>query len=95
MSSELEKQNAGEPQASRVDSVSSGSTDASSGFHDREISVRDWAARNFASPGTQFVDYLKSLFPIATWIYRYNLTWLTGDVRVLFRSPCDPNTDPE
>lgn len=49
-------------------------------FEDRTISVRDWAARTFDDVPGQIVSYFKSLFPIATWIYRYNLTWLTGDV---------------
>ncbi|KAF8473541.1 putative sulfate permease [Kalaharituber pfeilii] len=49
-------------------------------FIDRTISVRDWAARTFADIPGQFTAYLVSLFPIATWIYRYNLTWLTGDI---------------
>ncbi|CAI2184388.1 4961_t:CDS:2 [Funneliformis geosporum] len=26
------------------------------------------------------INYVKSLFPIATWIGRYNLTWLSGDM---------------
>ncbi|CAG8674013.1 16705_t:CDS:2 [Funneliformis caledonium] len=26
------------------------------------------------------INYVKSLFPIATWIGRYNLTWLSGDI---------------
>ncbi|RPA73444.1 sulfate permease [Ascobolus immersus RN42] len=49
-------------------------------FHDRTISTKDWAARTFDDVPGQIREYLVSLFPIATWIYRYNLTWLTGDV---------------
>lgn len=51
-------------------------------YTDRTISTRDWASRNFADLRGQLIAYLVSLFPIATWIYRYNLTWLTGDVRM-------------
>jgi hypothetical protein len=49
-------------------------------FHDRTISTKDWAARTFDDVPGQIKEYVVSLFPIATWIYRYNLTWLTGDV---------------
>ena len=49
-------------------------------FNDRTISVKDWSARTFGSPGTQLRDYVVNLFPIATWIYRYNFTWFIGDV---------------
>lgn len=49
-------------------------------FTDRTISTKDWAARTFLDIPGQVIAYLISLFPIATWIYRYNLTWFTGDV---------------
>lgn len=49
-------------------------------FIDRTISVRDWTARTFHDIPGQLKDYVVGLFPIATWIYRYNLTWLLGDV---------------
>lgn len=49
-------------------------------FNDRTISVRDWVSTTFADIPGQILFYLKTLFPIATWIYRYNLTWFTGDV---------------
>lgn len=49
-------------------------------FHDRTISVRDWVSTTFNDIPGQLLYYVKSLFPIATWIYRYNLTWFTGDV---------------
>lgn len=51
-----------------------------SDFHDRTISVRDWVSTTFTDIPGQLLYYVKSLFPIATWIYRYNLTWFTGDV---------------
>lgn len=50
-------------------------------FNDRTISVKDWAARTFDDIPGQLRDYFLGLFPIATWIYRYNLTWFIGDVR--------------
>src|SRR5690554_4614155 len=49
-------------------------------FHDRTISVKDWSSRTFTDVPGQIKDYLISLFPIATWIYRYNPTWFVGDV---------------
>ncbi|KAI5788944.1 sulfate transporter family-domain-containing protein [Peziza echinospora] len=49
-------------------------------FKDRTISTKDWAHRTFTDIPGQIIAYLVSLFPIATWIYRYNLTWLTGDI---------------
>lgn len=54
-------------------------------FHDRTISVRDWVSTTFSDIPGQLLYYVKSLFPIATWIYRYNLTWLTGDVSCYHR----------
>ena len=49
-------------------------------FHDRTISVKDWSSRTFTDVPGQIKAYLISLFPIATWIYRYNPTWFIGDV---------------
>ena len=57
-------------------------------YSDRTISARDWAARTFRDVPGKLISYLVSLFPIATWIYRYNLTWLTGDVRII-QTPID------
>lgn len=51
-------------------------------FQDRTISVRDWFTDLFSDIPGQLLYYVKSLFPIATWIHRYNLTWFTGDVRL-------------
>lgn len=43
--------------------------------------VGEWFYRNlFSHPGARIKNYTISLFPIATWIYRYNLTWLTYDL---------------
>ena len=52
-------------------------------YTDRTISTRDWAVRTFTDVPGQLISYLVSLFPILTWIYRYNLTWLAGDVRII------------
>lgn len=55
-------------------------------FNDRTISVRDWVSSTFNDIPGQMLYYVKSLFPIATWIYRYNLTWFTGDVSLYTRA---------
>ncbi|KAJ3562969.1 hypothetical protein NP233_g9243 [Leucocoprinus birnbaumii] len=47
------------------------------------ISSKDWLSRFWTNPlphGLQIKAYLLSLFPILTWIHRYNIGWLTGDV---------------
>ncbi|CCX32382.1 sulfate transporter family-domain-containing protein [Pyronema domesticum] len=61
----------------RDDSYSAGENDI---FIDRTISVKDWAARTFSDIPGQLWGYVLSLFPIVTWIYRYNFTWFVGDV---------------
>lgn len=65
----------------RDDSYSAGENDI---FIDRTISVKDWAARTFSDIPGQLWGYVLSLFPIVTWIYRYNFTWFVGDVRFQF-----------
>lgn len=72
-----------EPSGSGADSSSYSSPPPLTSFpeyNDRTISTRDWFKRVFTDSWGQFISYGVSLFPIATWIYRYNLTWLTGDV---------------
>ncbi|KIY46492.1 sulfate permease [Fistulina hepatica ATCC 64428] len=44
------------------------------------VSVWDWVSTYIHDPKDQVIAYIRSLFPILTWISRYNLTWLTGDV---------------
>lgn len=56
-------------------------------FVDRTISVRDWSSRTFEDIPGQLKHYVVSLFPIATWIYRYNFTWFIGDVSSKDSSP--------
>ncbi|CAA7267650.1 unnamed protein product [Cyclocybe aegerita] len=40
----------------------------------------DWVSQVFVNPTQHIKDYLISLFPILTWITRYNPGWLTGDL---------------
>lgn len=44
------------------------------------VDVRDTARYLFSNPGSRAKNYVISLFPIAQWIYRYNLQWLYGDL---------------
>ncbi|KAJ6493233.1 sulfate transporter family-domain-containing protein [Mycena sanguinolenta] len=43
------------------------------------ISCRDYLARYVRDPRRPAINYVLSLFPISTWISRYNLGWATGD----------------
>ncbi|KAJ1998846.1 hypothetical protein GGI06_006181, partial [Coemansia sp. S85] len=43
-------------------------------------SSRQWVSQNLAISRTKAVTYVQSLFPIFTWIYRYNWTWFLGDM---------------
>ncbi|ORX64129.1 sulfate permease [Linderina pennispora] len=42
-------------------------------------STKKWLKDNVVPSKQSSVDYAKSLFPIMTWIYRYNWTWFLGD----------------
>ncbi|KAF9256122.1 sulfate permease [Marasmius fiardii PR-910] len=44
------------------------------------ISTRDWLKGYTQDPYQKIIEYFTNLFPIVTWITRYNLQWLTGDV---------------
>ncbi|KAJ1791517.1 hypothetical protein LPJ59_004975 [Coemansia sp. RSA 2399] len=43
-------------------------------------SSKEWLKQNVVPTRTKTVAYAKSLFPIFTWIYRYNWTWFIGDL---------------
>lgn len=45
-----------------------------------KASPKDWAYKHTGHPLKRVQQYLISLFPILQWIYRYNLTWLYGDL---------------
>lgn len=49
-------------------------------YDERLIEAKDWAEEIFSHPAAKLKNYAISLFPIATWIYRYNLQWLYGDL---------------
>ena len=43
------------------------------------VTTKEWVHENITSDPTGRVKrYLISLFPIFSWIYRYNLTWAIG-----------------
>ncbi|KAJ7752081.1 sulfate transporter family-domain-containing protein [Mycena metata] len=44
------------------------------------VSSKDFVGPYIRDPRRPIRDYLLSLFPILSWISRYNLTWLTGDL---------------
>ncbi|KAJ1963393.1 hypothetical protein GGI12_002079 [Dipsacomyces acuminosporus] len=43
-------------------------------------STTQWIKTNVLPTKSKTASYLKSLFPISTWIYRYNLAWFLGDL---------------
>lgn len=50
-------------------------------FDEDVVGVRNWIAKApTEKPVNTVLNYLISLFPIIRWIYRYNLTWLYGDL---------------
>ncbi|KAJ3562970.1 hypothetical protein NP233_g9242 [Leucocoprinus birnbaumii] len=44
------------------------------------ISPRDWLSGFWIRPLPRIKGYLLSVFPILSWIHRYNVGWLTGDI---------------
>ncbi|KAJ3726270.1 sulfate transporter family-domain-containing protein [Lentinula raphanica] len=44
------------------------------------VTVKDWFSQFTRDPLQHAINYVVGLFPIAGWISRYNLGWLTGDV---------------
>lgn len=49
-------------------------------YEEKIVSSKDWIQKNTDNPVQRLKQYVISLFPIAQWIYRYNLTWLYGDL---------------
>ncbi|KAJ2719461.1 hypothetical protein GGI07_005195 [Coemansia sp. Benny D115] len=43
-------------------------------------SSKEWVKENVIPSKQQAIAYAKSLFPITSWIYRYNWTWFLGDL---------------
>lgn len=56
-------------------------TDTIEAYDEPTVNTWKWSRRKFfPNPAKQAKDYVLSLFPIVQWIYRYNLTWLYGDL---------------
>lgn len=49
-------------------------------FEEPIVSSKHWVQKETDRPLHRLKLYAISLFPIAQWIYRYNLTWLYGDL---------------
>ncbi|KAJ1951524.1 hypothetical protein FBU59_000096 [Linderina macrospora] len=49
-------------------------------YFEPRASTKQWLKDNIVPSKEKTVNYAKSLFPIATWIYRYNWTWFLGDM---------------
>lgn len=49
-------------------------------YNEDTIGVRNFINEHTKNLSSRVVDYFISLFPILTWIHRYNLTWLYGDL---------------
>lgn len=48
-------------------------------YEGRLVTAKDWVQQNITNDFLGRVKrYLISLFPIFSWIYRYNFTWFTG-----------------
>ncbi|KAJ1930380.1 hypothetical protein FBU59_006973, partial [Linderina macrospora] len=50
------------------------------GYVEPRASTKQWLKDNAVPTKEGTANYVKSLFPIATWIYRYNWTWFLGDM---------------
>ncbi|KAF8633738.1 hypothetical protein AX17_004394 [Amanita inopinata Kibby_2008] len=44
------------------------------------VGPSEWVREHITHPACRMKNYLLSLFPLFTWIMRYNLGWFTGDV---------------
>jgi len=49
-------------------------------YDQKTPSVKDYFKKGAKNPVDKAKDYVISLFPILQWIYRYNFTWLYGDL---------------
>lgn len=49
-------------------------------YRESPPTVISWFKSKINTPTKQIQNYFLSFFPFLTWIYRYNLTWLSGDL---------------
>ncbi|KAL9085110.1 MAG: hypothetical protein Q9165_007754 [Trypethelium subeluteriae] len=55
------------------------SVESADDYVEQEPTVAEWFQEHFPS-GRQMLQYCRSLFPFTTWIHRYNVQWLIGDL---------------
>jgi hypothetical protein len=49
-------------------------------YRESSPTVETWVKSKIKNPKQQIKNYFLSFFPFLTWIYRYNLTWFSGDL---------------
>ncbi|KAH6655399.1 sulfate permease [Truncatella angustata] len=49
-------------------------------YVEEEVTVKEWLTDTLVPSKGSAARYFKSLFPFWSWIFHYNLTWLTGDI---------------
>lgn len=55
------------------------SVDSSDSYIEEEPTALEWI-RSVLPNGRELLGYLRSLFPFTSWILRYNVQWLFGDL---------------
>jgi len=72
----------------KVDPESSSNTSGHYQYEPQLVTTKEWIQENITSDFFGRIKrYLISLFPIFSWIYRYNLTWALGGTSV-FNQMC-------
>ena len=66
--------------ARRAESINNYPSDFPPQYFEQDATVKGFFKSRFPSPGRQAKSYAASLFPIATWIHRYNTKWFIGDL---------------
>ncbi|BFZ58073.1 hypothetical protein PYCC9005_005131 [Savitreella phatthalungensis] len=67
-------------QTRRAESINNYPASLPPHYIEEEATVKGFFQAQFPDPKRQVKGYLLSLFPIATWIHRYNLKWFSGDM---------------
>lgn len=63
----------------RGESILSSASYATDTFIEEPVTVGEFL-RDLSPDGSDVTNYLKSLFPFLSWITKYNLIWLVGDL---------------
>lgn len=67
-------------QARRAESINNYPSDFPPQYFEQDATVKGFFRSKFPNPTRQARSYAASLFPIATWIHRYNGKWFIGDL---------------